>query len=452
VPGNAPSTGHVLPRDDLETLTTQTAMVERIEFGPFTVDVGAKQLLRNGVELDLRPQAFQVLRTLVRHSGSWVNYDQMMREAWDGMFISKHTVAVTVGEVKRALNEYSSWITCRPKVGYRLSLPQIKASKTENAEAEELVKTGLHLWSRRTREGFEKALICFEQAAAKDSRNARAFEGGALCYLMLGTYGMRPPREIYSGFLGAHARAVELAGMTPELRCSRAHGLHMYERKLAEAEVEFLQALREKPTLVAAYVPLAILYATMGRLDDAVAVLAKGSLADPLSTLLPATEVLVRICRREYDLAVACGARSLNLHPYLQLGRAYYGQALEFSGRTEEAMEQYKLAWVMSPDLPWVRALEARCLACHGRRKEAGPIFEELEHLRASEYVDAYFMALLMDALGRRKQAFQELERAVEENSANLYTLDVDPKMDPLRDDARFTRLRKKLFANAGTL
>ena len=59
------------------------------------------------------------------------------------------------------------------------------------------------------------------------------------------------------------------------------------------------------------------------------------------------------------------------------------------------------------------------------------------------DYVDAYHVALLYDALGQRNVAFEELERAREENSINLCLLDVDPKLDSLRQDLRFERFRK---------
>jgi len=62
--------------------------------------------------------------------------------------------------------------------------------------------------------------------------------------------------------------------------------------------------------------------------------------------------------------------------------------------------------------------------------------------------VNAYFVALLYDALGERNLAFQELERACDENSTTFCLLDVDPKMDPLRKDPRFERLRERVFGN----
>ena len=55
-------------------------------------------------------------------------------------------------------------------------------------------------------------------------------------------------------------------------------------------------------------------------------------------------------------------------------------------------------------------------------------------------------MALLLEALGRRDRAFEELQRACQESSAALFMLNVDSRMDGLRKDARFKRLQRKLF------
>ena len=93
-----------------------------------------------------------------------------------------------------------------------------------------------------------------------------------------------------------------------------------------------------------------------------------------------------------------------------------------------------------------IRALEARCLARHGQRDPALAIAGELKQIRVTAYVDAYYMALLADASGRREEAFQELGRAVEEYSTSLSMLDVDRKMDDLRtDDRRFSVMTAKL-------
>ena len=90
--------------------------------------------------------------------------------------------------------------------------------------------------------------------------------------------------------------------------------------------------------------------------------------------------------------------------------------------------------------------MEGITLAQMGRMREASEVLEETQQRRETDYVDAYFMALFFHALGQVDGAFRELERAVEENSATLFLMDVDTRMDPLRSDPRFGPLRDRAF------
>jgi DNA-binding winged helix-turn-helix (wHTH) protein/Flp pilus assembly protein TadD len=413
---------------------------DSVVFGPFRLDPLTPRLERDGSPVELRPQALAALESLLLHTGHFVDYDSMIREAWGGVVVSKHTVAVTVGEVKKVLKEFGSWITYRPRLGYRLEVPH----------SEDLIRHANHYWNRFTREGLEKALLCYRRAAEQDSNDFRALEGIASAYLLLGTLGMQPAPEMYQKFLEAHRRAVAVGGMTPDLRSERAHGLHVFERRLDQAETEITRAYRDRPESAPICIRLAMFYATTGRLDAAAAMLARVESADPLIPTLPSTEVFIRVCRHEVDLALAAGAQAVELHPYVPLGRAMYAMALEAAGRWEDARKQYQQASMHSPDLPWLRALEGAAAAQSGGRAEALEILEELEHLREIEYVDAYFMAILLHALERHDAAFRELERACDEESATLFLLDADPRLDPLRADPRFACVRERVFAHSG--
>ncbi len=416
--------------------------MEQLTFGPFRLVIGAGRLLRDGIEIELRRQAFQALRVLLHNIGRNVCYEQMIREAWEGTLVSRHTVAVTVGEVRKALDEYGSWITYRPKLGYCLETPQ----------SEDLMRKGWHFHNRCTREGFEKAIDCFQRAALRDNTDSRPLEAMCRTYLALGTCGMRPPREMYRAFLAVHRQAVALSGLTPELRLDRGHGLHIFERRTVEAESDMLRARLTGARRAAADICLTMLYASLGRLDEALDAVAEAKGADALWPMVMPTEINLYICRREFDRAVACGQQALELHPYLAFARLFYAQALEFSGSVDEALTQYRLASALSPDLPWLRALEATCLARHGRQSDAAVLCKQLHNSRVTEYVDAYYMALLRDALEDRDGAFRELERAFEENSAALPILNIDPRMDSLRRDPRFAYLGDRLFGDANPL
>ena len=409
---------------------------QEVEVGPFLIHLTSGCVFRDGNELPLRPQACRVLKTLIENRGQYVDYEHMIKEAWDGTVVSRHTVDVTVGEVKKALQEYGSWITHRAKVGYRLDVPK----------SEDLVRKGWHFWNRRTREGFEKALECFEAASLQDGTDFRVYEGLAASYMMLGTYCMRPPSSVLQPYLDAIERATALTGMTPELRVIRAHGLHVFERKFVQAEAEFLQALREKPTITRLYGFLAMLYTAMGRSSDAMETIARAYKVDPLFPVLPAVENSVQFFARNYEAAIECGRKSLELHPYILVGRCYYAEALDYAGHVEEALKEYRMACALLPGLTWLRILEAACLAKNGRKSEAEVIRKEIEETRKTEYIDAYYMAILYDALGLRNRAFEEFNRAVAENSITLCLLNVDPKLDELRKDARFAALRQRVF------
>lgn len=411
-----------------------------LSFGPFVMDLESRRVLRNGTDLQLRPRAFQALRVLLLNSGQYVDFERMLADGWEGTIVSPHTVAVTIAEVRRALGEYQTWITHRSKVGYRLEVPH----------SEDLIRRGWHFWHQHTREGFEEALACFQQAAAGSSGDFRAYEGIASCHLMLAALGMKSPREMYPGFLAAHRRAAELSGgLTPELRCDEAHALHIFGGQYAKAESGFLETKREKPELASIYSRLAMLHYACGRLDEAMAAVEQGAQLDPLAPALAALEIYVWLARRQFDVAVACGRRAVALHPHLQMAHSLYGQALDYSNQHDEALVQYRIASTISPDLSCLTALEGTCLARSGRRREALSVLQRLDTLRRASYVDAYYVAVLLTALGAHDQALRELERACDETSSALHTVNVDPHMDALRGNPRFERVVGKLAAAA---
>jgi tetratricopeptide (TPR) repeat protein len=407
---------------------------EPIALGPFRIDLAATCVLRDGVELELRPQAFRAFKVLVQNAGRVVDYRQMIREAWDGIQVSHHTITVTVGEIKSVLGEYGSWIVCRPRFGYVLQLH----------ESDDFIRRGWHFRNQYTQAGFEHALHCFRQAAELDGADFRAFEGISSTYLMLAGFLMRAPRDVHGPFLDALQRAVDLRGLTPELRLDRAFAMYVFERKAAESESELLALRSERPKSALLYVRLALICLGGGRINEASAWMREAEAAEPLSPDLGFLGIIIRFFGRDFAAAAEWGENILDLHPAAQVGRAFYADALDYAGRTDEAHAQYRLASALSPDTHWIRADQARSLALHGHVGEASAILADLQRVRENAYVDAYHIALLLDALGKREEAFEELERCCRENSYALYFAGLDAKADGLRSDPRFASLRGK--------
>jgi tetratricopeptide (TPR) repeat protein len=345
-----------------------------------------------------------------------------------------------VNDVQKALRDCSGWIRYHPNLGYRFEIPQ----------SAELMRNGWHHWLRHTREGFEKALDCFQGVLDYGGLEFQAYEGISRCYLMLGMFAMRQPREMYTEFTKNHNRAVAAAGMTPELRGDLAQGLHFFELRFLDAEAELMQAVKENPRLAGTYIRLAVLYTCLKRFDAALETLQLAYARDPLSPILPACETMIHCCMGNPGAAAACGEKAIGLHPFLAIGRSYYAQALERLGKVDEAVAQYKMASMISPDLPRFRAEEAHCLARVGRHHEARALLEELRERARNEFVDSCLLTPVYLALGETNEALRLLEHSFEAGSPHLPFIDVDYRLGPLRKSPQFTRIRNRVFRELG--
>jgi tetratricopeptide (TPR) repeat protein len=125
---------------------------------------------------------------------------------------------------------------------------------------------------------------------------------------------------------------------------------------------------------------------------------------------------------------------------YLTIAAAYVQKKMY-----NEAIATLQEAENFTGNLPPVVAELGYALAASGQRLEAQKMLRELQARATQEYIDACFIAFIYMALGEKDQAFQSLEKAYEERSAQMVWLNLEPKFDPLRAEARFMALVKKV-------
>jgi len=94
---------------------------------------------------------------------------------------------------------------------------------------------------------------------------------------------------------------------------------------------------------------------------------------------------------------------------------------------------------------PDSRALLAYAYAMSGNKNEARKILKELDELSRHRYVSPFPVAVAYTGLGDRNRAFAELEKAHAERSWAMGMLRVNPVLDPLRSDKRFTALLQRV-------
>ena len=79
------------------------------------------------------------------------------------------------------------------------------------------------------------------------------------------------------------------------------------------------------------------------------------------------------------------------------------------------------------------------------RQASAQEVLDQLKERSQQTYVQPLWIAPCMIALGEKDQAFDWLQNALDDRSAGLVYLKVDPVFDPLRSDPRFTALLKRM-------
>jgi hypothetical protein len=80
-----------------------------------------------------------------------------------------------------------------------------------------------------------------------------------------------------------------------------------------------------------------------------------------------------------------------------------------------------------------------------GRYDEAQAALDEMKDLSARRHISPYLFTIIYIALGDHDRAFVELEKDYENRSEALAWLKVDPRLDPLRSDPRFTDLLRRI-------
>ena len=92
-----------------------------------------------------------------------------------------------------------------------------------------------------------------------------------------------------------------------------------------------------------------------------------------------------------------------------------------------------------------MRGALARMMAISGKREEALKVLSELRDLAKQRYVSPFEMASIHFALGSRDEGYEWMAKAFQDRCFELVATKVDPRFDPLRDDARFRRLSAQL-------
>jgi TolB-like protein/Tfp pilus assembly protein PilF len=310
--------------------------------------------------------------------------------------------------------------------------------RSENPEAHDLYLEGRYFWHMRDLPDMEKALHYFQAAVQKDPNYALAHLGIAETYVVMAGNGQKPYAEVMPLARVAVNRTLELDPSLAQAHLALAMLIPPFTDR-AGIEREFHRAVELSPGYATAHHWYGMILSGLGRFQAADMELRKAQILDPLSPMI--TEGLAEnfYYWRRYDSAIEqvqrIRARGSKVGDTV-LGRAYIQK-----GRYRDAIDVF--GGLPQGDEAGKRMYLACAYAASGQKEEARKLLKQAMD-SANGYVAPSLTAMAYVLLGDRDAAITWLEKAYEQSDPSV-AIKVDPMLDPIRSDPRFSNLVKKM-------
>jgi serine/threonine-protein kinase len=394
-----------------------------------------------------RDSAAMILTGSVRRSGNDVRIVVNLIDAVNGCYLFSESFDKTTEHVFAAQEEVAKSVADRLRREIEGTGSARSARRPSgNLAANNLYMQGRYHLNQRTEEGLRRALEFFERALAEDNQYALAYSGLADAYGLLSHYGVMSPAEVWTKAASHAAWAVLQDEQSAEAHTSLAHVKSTQDWDWHGAESEFLRAISLDPRYSTAHHWYAIsCLAPQGRLDEAMEQMLIAQALDPISSIIARDVAVVQYYRHDLGAALDQCDHNIELNPHFPPAYWILGLVQEQRGDFDESAAAFQRAIQLSPQSPRMHAALARTLALSGKRDEARRILAELQELAAKRYVSPSDIATLYFALDDRGQGFEWLGKAFRDRSFEVMCFNVDPRLDPIRDDPRVGPLLSQL-------
>ncbi len=321
------------------------------------------------------------------------------------------------------------------------AVPRNLATNPINPEAYDAYLKGLFELNKRTQEDLRRSISYFQQATVNDDKFAPAYAALASSYNVAAGWAFLSPGESYPRAKVAAQRALSLDETLADAHAAYAEILHNYEWEWDSAEREYQRALQLNPSSANGHKVYAEYLTHAGRYTDALAEIRKAQTLDPASLVMSAFVCYVYYHAREYDTAISECGKVLELDPNFMPAHYWRGASRVFTGRYQEAAEDFRRAAELSENASYFLTWMALNYAVEGRNAAARETLQQLNVDSHQRYVSPYGLASVHLALGEREQAIALLERACRERATDTLFLATAQEFDALHDDTRFDRM-----------
>jgi TolB-like protein/Flp pilus assembly protein TadD len=317
-----------------------------------------------------------------------------------------------------------------------------------NAEAHLEYLKGRHTYSAGSPQAIELSLRHFRRALELDPTFAPAWAGVADCHIVRAARGMAPPAEATAEARAAALQALALDESLPEAHGALGNTL-IIQHDLVGGIRALERAIELNPGQAQPYHWLGRAYYCSERHAEAEKAMLKSLSLDPLSMWIHTTVGDAYYYSRQFEKSVVYYRMAIELDPRFDGAHTDLARSLEALGRFDEALAQYEEGRRLSGGVAGPSFGLAHLAASRGDTAEARRMLQELIAARAQRVVSAWGIAALHASLGDVDEAFHWLDVAVAEQATGLVFLRVHPRIDRLREDARFAPLVHRVGLDA---
>lgn len=334
------------------------------------------------------------------------------------------------------------------KLSLRLNLAQkrrLAHRPTKDLAAYHLYLKGRHWWNKRTESGLKKGIEYFGKAIEADPAYALAYAGLADCFPPLGAYRILAPSDAFTRAKSAAIKALELDPNLAEAHTALALATMFYDWDWVSAEEEFKKAIRLNANYPIAHQWYAVYLMAMERPAESLSAIQRALELDPLSLAINTHVGWGFYFSRRYQDGEEQLRKTLELDADFTLAHFVLGQIYTQMGSSNKAIEELEKAAMLSSRLPAVLSAMGYCYAVGGDKLRARNFIDELAQMSTKRYVSPFDIALIHVGLGQKDEAFNWLDKGIEDHSSWLIWLKVEPVFDGIRSDSRFPELVRRV-------
>jgi tetratricopeptide (TPR) repeat protein len=287
-------------------------------------------------------------------------------------------------------------------------------------------------------------VLNFERALDAEPLYPQAYAGLGDTYLRLGYGSYIAPSDAFPKAIAAALHAIELDSLASEPRATLAFARMYYDWDFAESERQFRIAIRLRATNAVAHDWYAYLLTAEGRVAEARRESETAQRLAPLSVAIAVDAGFVSFYGEDLAEARRQLDGALLMAPEAPVAHLWLGRLAQREGDLERARTEYEASGALRSWVPTI-AGAGYVEALRGNVPEARRALARMDSLSRSQYVTPYAVALVHAALGESDQAFYWLDRAVTERAHWLVWINRDSRWAPLRGDARFAALVRRV-------